>query len=84
MTRKRPTINPDLLQDERFTRLSRPAQAVWYHLVFSCPHVGLCLDEICQALVELGDAELLDHLRRYVAEQLAPTTPSRRITVSSG
>lgn len=84
MTRRRPTIDPALLQDERFARLSGPAKAVWYHLVFSCPHVGLCLDEICQALAELGDAELLDHLRRYVEERPEPTTPSRRITVSSG
>jgi hypothetical protein len=84
VTRKRPTIDPNLLHDERFTRLSQPAKAVWYHLVFSCPHVGLSLDEICQALVELGDPELLTHLRRYVAERPAPTTRSRRITVSSG
>jgi len=78
VTRKRPTIDPSLLQDERFARLSQPAKVTWYHLVFACPHVGLSLDEICQALVELGDPKLLDHLRRYVAEQPAPTRePSR-------
>ncbi|MDR7568138.1 MAG: hypothetical protein QN143_07175, partial [Armatimonadota bacterium] len=61
----RPAMDPRLLQDERFGRLSAAAKLLWYHLAFSCPHVGLSLNEICQGLVELGDPELLGYLCRY-------------------
>lgn len=77
MRQHRPAMDPRLLQDERFARLSAAAKLLWYHLAFSCPHVGLSLDEICQGLAELGDPELLGHLCRYATpphllEEAAP------------
>ncbi len=65
MTRLRPAMDPRLLRDEWFARLDPAAQRLWYHLAFACPHLGLSLDEICRALVVLGDPDLLAHLRRY-------------------
>ncbi|MCS7173189.1 MAG: hypothetical protein N0A24_07310 [Armatimonadetes bacterium] len=65
MRQHRPTMDPRILRDERFGRLSAAAKLLWYHLAFSCPHMGLSLEEICRGLVELGDPELLGYLCRY-------------------